>query len=115
MSFLTLVCKPSHKPATHRRFFNTIFFVTHRFCDCKVCGNNGLVFDGEQNTQGPAPLEDNIVVAFHAFGDTPYDKRCSTCNTCIAPDGVTKQDDCEIYDCTLKNSTLPDLATENTW
>ena len=82
-------------------------------CDCSLC--EGPLFDGQVNTQGPAPLEDNIVVTFFAFGDTPYDKECSTCNTCIAPDGVTKQDDCDIYDCILKNSTLSDLPTDNTW
>ena len=82
-------------------------------CDCQLC--EGPLFDGQQNTQGPAPLEDNIVVTFFAFGDTPYDKECSTCNTCIAPDGVTKQDDCEIYDCILENSILSDLPTDNTW
>ena len=82
-------------------------------CDCPLC--EGPVFDGQQNTQGPIPLEDNIVVTFFAFGDTPYDRECSTCNTCIAPDGVTKQDDCEIYDCILENSILSDLPTDNTW
>ena len=82
-------------------------------CDCPLC--DGPVFNGQQNIQGPAPLENNTVVTFFALGDTPYDKECPACNTCIAPDGITKQDDCGIYDCILKNSTISDLPTDNTW
>ena len=85
-------------------------------CECTQCEDDGLVFNGQQNVQGPAPLEeDNIIVTFYAFGDTPYDKECSTCNTCIAPNGVKKQAECDKYDCILNNITLADLPTDNTW
>lgn len=78
-----------------------------------ICGLSG----GQFNIQGPEPLDDgsNTVITFHAFGDTPYDRNCPTCNTCIAPDGVTKEQDCERFNCILENITMTGLPEQNTW
>ena len=59
--------------------------------------------NGKSNWQGPAPFVDksNVALQFFAFGDTPYDNTCSTCNTCIGEDG-SKEEDCTRYDCILK-------------
>jgi len=60
------------------------------------------------------PSKANVAMQFFAFGDTPYDKRCDTCNTCIAEDGVTKQADCTRFDCILKYITESQLPKDNT-
>ena len=66
------------------------------------------------NFDGPAPLPDksNVAIQFFAFGDTPYDGYCETCNTCIN-NGVFEQN-CTLYDCILKNIGMSGLDPGNT-
>jgi len=72
----------------------------------------------EPNWQGPAPFSDksNVALQLFAFADTPYDSKsgCASCNTCIAEDGITKEEDCTRFDCILANSTLSELPDDNT-
>ena len=76
--------------------------------DTTRCGGSAY------NIQGPAPLPDksNVVVQFFAFGDTPYDDSCSSCNTCIV-NGIP-QANCNIYTCTVSDSNIGSLPINNT-
>ena len=72
---------------------------------------------GENNIQGPALLADksDVALQFFAFGDTPYDNRCNTCNTCI--ENGQPVADCTLYLpvlCTVKNDGLSSLGINNT-
>lgn len=68
----------------------------------------------DNNIQGPPPLDDKSDVALHffAFGDTPYDDDCDTCNTCI--ENGQPVSECSLYTCTVDNTDLDSLPINNT-
>ena len=80
---------PTHNPSLPT---DTYYGYTNE--GTSICDMTGVA-----NWQGPAPFADksNVAIQFFAWGDTPYDYDCDSCNTCIAADGVTKEDDCTRY------------------
>lgn len=53
-----------------------------------------------------------MALQFFAFGDTPYDDDCDTCNTCI--ENGAQVDDCTLYTCTIDNLNISSLPVNNT-
>jgi len=69
----------------------------------------------EPNYQGPFPQasKSNVALQFFAYGDTPYDGGRNG-KTCIAEDGVTEEEVCTRFDCSLDNISMSELPVNNT-